>query len=139
MTLFHLSNLYLTGISVAWAVDSVVGLPVLGLALVSEPDAEPAVLTGSDAAQVERLREFVAGHGGRGTAVINYLGRVGARIVVVADDGAFGDAVASGVDGGRARSASRPGSRSRTAGTGSCRRRSHPARRTVARMAGTGR
>ncbi len=30
MTLFHLSNLYLTGISVAWAVDSVVGLPVLG-------------------------------------------------------------------------------------------------------------
>ena len=30
MTLFHLSNLYLTGISVAWAVDSVVGLHVLG-------------------------------------------------------------------------------------------------------------
>ena len=30
MTLFHLSNLYLTGISVAWAVDSVVGLHVIG-------------------------------------------------------------------------------------------------------------
>jgi len=30
MTLFHLSNLYLTAVSVAWAVDSVVGLPVLG-------------------------------------------------------------------------------------------------------------
>ena len=30
MTLFHLSNLYLTGISVAWAVDSVLALPVLG-------------------------------------------------------------------------------------------------------------
>jgi len=30
MTLFHLSNLYLTGISVAWAVDSVVGLDVIG-------------------------------------------------------------------------------------------------------------
>ena len=30
MTLFHLSNLYLTGISMAWAVDSVVALPVLG-------------------------------------------------------------------------------------------------------------
>ncbi len=30
MTLFHISNLYLTGVSVAWAVDSVVGLPVLG-------------------------------------------------------------------------------------------------------------
>jgi protoheme IX farnesyltransferase len=30
MTLFHLSNLYLTAISVAWAIDSVVGLPVVG-------------------------------------------------------------------------------------------------------------
>jgi hypothetical protein len=45
------------------------------VALVSEPDVEPAVLTGSDAAQVKRLSEFVAGHGGSGTAVINYLGR----------------------------------------------------------------
>ena len=63
----------------------------------SEPDVEPAVLTGSDAAQVKRLSEFVAGHGGSGIAVINYLGRVGARIVVIADDGAFGDAVASGM------------------------------------------
>ncbi|QNK80015.1 protoheme IX farnesyltransferase [Nakamurella sp. PAMC28650] len=30
MTLFHLSNLYLTAISVAWAVDSAVGLSVIG-------------------------------------------------------------------------------------------------------------
>ena len=30
MTLFHLSNLYLTAVSVAWAADSVVGLPVVG-------------------------------------------------------------------------------------------------------------
>jgi heme o synthase len=30
MTLFHLSNLYLTAISVAWAVDSAVGLTVIG-------------------------------------------------------------------------------------------------------------
>ncbi len=30
MTLFHLSNLYLTVVSVAWAVDSVLGLHVLG-------------------------------------------------------------------------------------------------------------
>jgi protoheme IX farnesyltransferase len=30
MTLFHLSNLYLTAISVAWAVDAAVGLPVVG-------------------------------------------------------------------------------------------------------------
>jgi hypothetical protein len=58
---------------------------------------EPATeLSGTDAASVKRLRDFVAGHSG-GTAVINYLGRPGARIVVVADDGAYGDAVVSGV------------------------------------------
>jgi hypothetical protein len=55
-------------------------------------------LTGSDAAQVGRLRDFLAGHDGKGVAVISYIGRVGARIVVVADDGAYGDAVASSVD-----------------------------------------
>ena len=30
MTLFHLSNLYLTAVSVAWAVDAAVGLPIIG-------------------------------------------------------------------------------------------------------------
>jgi protoheme IX farnesyltransferase len=30
MTLFHFSNLYLTGVSVAWAVDSVIAMPALG-------------------------------------------------------------------------------------------------------------
>jgi len=66
------------------------------VAVVTEP--EPAVeLTGVDALSVKRLREFVAGHSGNGNAVINYLGRNGARIVVVADDGAYGDAVVSGV------------------------------------------
>jgi hypothetical protein len=55
-------------------------------------------LTGSDQAKVGELRDFVAAHGGKGVAVVNYLGRVGARIVVVADDGAFGDAVATSVE-----------------------------------------
>lgn|GEM_PF-1468299 len=59
-------------------------------------------LVGSDASQVAHLRDFVAGHGGQGVAVISYLGRVGARIVVIADDGAFGDAVASSVEVGAA-------------------------------------
>ena len=45
-----------------------------------------------------RLRDFLSGHDGKGVAVISYIGRVGARIVVVADDGAYGDAVASSVD-----------------------------------------
>jgi hypothetical protein len=66
------------------------------VAVVTEPVA--AGLTGSDADHVGRLRDFLAGHGGKGVAVISYLGRVGARIVVIADDdGAYGDAVASGV------------------------------------------
>jgi len=46
----------------------------------------------------DRLRTFAAEHGGSGTAVIAYLGRPGARIVVVAADGAFADAVVPGVD-----------------------------------------
>jgi hypothetical protein len=62
----------------------------------TEPDPAGA-LVGSDRSQVERLRDFLAGHSGKGVAVISYLGRVGARIVVIADDGAFGDAVASSV------------------------------------------
>lgn len=55
-------------------------------------------LAGSDVAQVGRLRDFLVGHGGKGVAVISHIGRVGARIVVVADDGAYGDAVASSVE-----------------------------------------
>lgn len=57
-------------------------------------------LTGADAGKVSELRTFVLEHGGTGTAVINYIGRVGARIVVVAADGAFGDAVVTGIEAG---------------------------------------
>jgi hypothetical protein len=46
----------------------------------------------------DRLRSFVAEHGGPGTAVIAYLGRPGARIVVVAADGRFADAVVPSMD-----------------------------------------
>lgn len=67
----------------------------------SEPDSGSdlgdGTLVGSDRAQVGRLKDFLAGHADKGVAVVSYLGRVGARIVVVADDGAFGDAVASSV------------------------------------------
>jgi len=44
--------------------------------------------------QARRLRGFVAAHGGSGQAVVEYLGRVGARIVVVAADGNKNDAIA---------------------------------------------
>jgi hypothetical protein len=57
---------------------------------------EPSV---PDHARVsDRLRSVIAEHGGPGTAVIAYLGRPGARIVVVAADGRFGDAVVPSMD-----------------------------------------
>ena len=57
-----------------------------------------AGLSGADARHAGRLRAFVAGHGGAGEAVVEPIGRVGVRIVVVAADGAYGDAVASGAE-----------------------------------------
>jgi hypothetical protein len=55
------------------------------------PEADPARIAG-------RLRSFVERHGGTGTAVISYLGRPGARIVVVSATGLFADAVVSDMD-----------------------------------------
>jgi len=57
-----------------------------------------AGLSGADARHAGRLRAFVGGHGGAGEAVVEPIGRVGVRIVVVAADGAYGDAVASGAE-----------------------------------------
>ncbi len=42
----------------------------------------------------DRLRSFVAAHGGAGEAVVEPIGGVGVRIVVVAVDGAYCDAIA---------------------------------------------
>lgn len=42
----------------------------------------------------DRLRSFVAAHGGAGEAVVESIGRSGVRIVVVAVDGAYCDAIA---------------------------------------------
>ena len=60
----------------------------------------PAALSSHDQEQVGRLRAFVTEHTEPATAVITYMGRSGARIVVVAGDGAFGDAIVSGVEAG---------------------------------------
>jgi hypothetical protein len=54
-------------------------------------------LRGADAETVGRLRDFAARCGGDAVAVIEHLGRVGARIVLIAPDGEFGDAVVSSV------------------------------------------
>jgi len=60
----------------------------------------PAASSPHDQEQVARLRAFVTEHTGPAIAVISYMGRSGARIVVVAGDGAFGDAIVSGVEAG---------------------------------------
>src|SRR6187200_2866822 len=46
---------------------------------------------------VTGLKEFVGAHGGA-TAVIEYVGRRGARIVLVGGDGTWGDRVAPSTD-----------------------------------------
>ena len=62
-------------------------------------DAEVTAPATRDTSHVSaRLRGFVDEHGGPGTAVVAYLGRPGARIVVVAADGLFTDAVLPGMD-----------------------------------------
>lgn len=45
-----------------------------------------------------RLRAFVSANGGSGTGVVSYMGRRGARIVVVSANGPFTDAVVGGMD-----------------------------------------
>jgi len=50
---------------------------------------------------VDGLRSFAAGHGGA-KAVIEYVGKRGARIVLVGEDGSWGDHFAEGTDVARA-------------------------------------
>lgn len=49
--------------------------------------------TAPPAKAVARAKAFVEEHGGEGRAVVQNLGRTGARIVLIGGDGAFGDVV----------------------------------------------
>ncbi len=63
-----------------------------------EPESTPegAEHLGNEVRRVaDRLTAFVGAHGATGSAVVQYLGRPGFRIVVVAADGTFADAVVS--------------------------------------------
>jgi hypothetical protein len=60
----------------------------------TKPTAVPSGL-------VAGIRSFAAGHGGA-TAVIEYVGKRGARIVLVGQDGSWGDHFAEGTDVARA-------------------------------------
>jgi len=50
----------------------------------------------------EVLKAFARDHGGSATAVVSYLGRSGARIVLVGADGTWGDVVADDVESAKA-------------------------------------
>ncbi len=52
---------------------------------------------GVDPRLVSAIRSFAEAHGGA-TAVVEYVGRRGARIVLVGGDGAWGDQFAPGTD-----------------------------------------
>lgn len=61
--------------------------------------AEPQTTAVADVPDglVEGISEFKEGHGGA-TAVIEYVGRRGARIVLVGEDGSWGDQMAPATD-----------------------------------------
>lgn len=56
-----------------------------------------SVVTTAAPALVANLKSFAAAHGGA-TAVIEYVGRKGARIVLVGQDGTWGDQFADSTD-----------------------------------------
>ncbi len=60
------------------------------MTLTTEPTASADGLTAS-------IKSFAAGHGGA-KAVIEYVGRKGARIVLVGEDGTWSDQFAEGTD-----------------------------------------
>nr|MDT0659591.1 hypothetical protein [Micromonospora sp. DSM 115978] len=59
--------------------------------------AEQMVATDATGGLVAGIKSFAAGHGGA-KAVIEYVGKRGARIVLVGEDGAWGDQFAEGTD-----------------------------------------
>lgn len=58
---------------------------------------EQTVSTQAPSGLVAGIRSFAAGHGGA-RAVIEYVGKRGARIVLVGEDGAWADQFAEGTD-----------------------------------------
>ncbi|QWF84408.1 hypothetical protein [Amycolatopsis sp. CA-230715] len=54
------------------------------------------------ARQVTAARQFVAAHGKPSKAVVENIGRVGARVVLVGADGALGDVVVASTQAGDA-------------------------------------
>src|SRR4051812_45725369 len=57
----------------------------------------PVMAQGSDTTLTAGIKSFAAGHGGA-KAVIEYVGKRGARIVLVGEDGEWSDQFADGTD-----------------------------------------
>ncbi|GAB2754364.1 hypothetical protein GCM10027174_32270 [Salinifilum aidingensis] len=54
------------------------------------------------AQEVSAANEFVRAHGGSARAVVENMGRAGARVVLIGQDGAFGDVVVADAPTGKA-------------------------------------
>lgn len=52
--------------------------------------------------QLKAARAFVAAHGKPSRAVVEPIGRIGSRVVLVGADGAMGDVIVSSVEAGKA-------------------------------------
>jgi hypothetical protein len=72
-------------------------MPMTVLAPAAELLRLPPMAQGSDTTLTAGIKSFAAGHGGA-KAVIEYLGKRGARIVLVGHDGEWGDQFADGTD-----------------------------------------
>jgi hypothetical protein len=63
----------------------------------TKPTADQTAAAQTPTGLVAGIRSFAAGHGGA-KAVIEYVGKRGARIVLVGEDGAWADQFADGTD-----------------------------------------
>ncbi|MBB4684576.1 hypothetical protein [Amycolatopsis jiangsuensis] len=70
--------------------------------MAEETENTPTVPPAPSARQVAAARDFVARHGKPSRAVVENIGRAGARVVLVGEDGALGDVVVSGTEAGTA-------------------------------------
>ncbi|RJQ81378.1 hypothetical protein [Amycolatopsis panacis] len=70
--------------------------------MAEETENTPTVPTEPTARQVAAARDFVARHGKPSRAVVENIGRAGARVVLVGADGALGDVLVAGTEAGNA-------------------------------------
>ncbi|GAA3532597.1 hypothetical protein GCM10022222_14850 [Amycolatopsis ultiminotia] len=70
--------------------------------MAEETENTPTAPIAPTARQVAAARDFVARHGKPARAVVENIGRAGARVVLVGVDGALGDVLVAGTEAGTA-------------------------------------